>query len=361
MSARSVVVVMPFGGRDQVERRRAILNFKRLEYIVRTKCEVSASGGAGASDRIVYAVEVARTAMDEIPDKALKQIAAADIVIALVAEHNPNVIYEVAFRRTRDRTVLLVVDSADNLPVYLTSVAHQNWRQDKVLARIDTMATDRDSLPRLPDFNVGIPAELKDTIDAFDVELIHGLEAALREIELTFRPPQVDAVQNLRGIVSAETTSFYPCSIVEVAFARRGEFADPQHPGPVTDFDASFSQLYGYADKNAADVDRPLTLGKLLQRLKPFSDTTDWNLFMSEQIALTETVIKNYNFARATIPVRFNGELQHPHRAYRETSFLPCIVAQVIDPPDLDTPHTMYLLVVYIELPGTLKVERSSA
>ena len=40
MSARSVVVVMPFGGKKQPERRRAILNFKRLEYLVRNKCSV---------------------------------------------------------------------------------------------------------------------------------------------------------------------------------------------------------------------------------------------------------------------------------------------------------------------------------
>jgi len=107
---------MPFGGRDTTERRRAILNFKRVEYLVRNKCTVTSVDPTGKQNRVLYAVEVAKTAMDDIPERALTQIEAADIVIALVVEPNPNVIYEIAYRRALDGTVVLVVDNTDISP-----------------------------------------------------------------------------------------------------------------------------------------------------------------------------------------------------------------------------------------------------
>jgi hypothetical protein len=356
MSARSVVVVMPFGGQDHIERRRAILNFKRLEYLVRNTCSVIPAIPASATDRVVYAVEVARTAMDDIPEKALQQIETADILIALVVERNPNVIYEIAYRQARDRSVgVLVVDSADNLPLYLKSLAYQSWKQDEVLALIDKIASDpsRD----LNDFTVGIPDELKKFIDFYDGELQKGLERALQEIEAKIKPEQIKAVQYLRGIVSEETVTYYPCSIVEISFSRRGEFAHPQSAGIIQDFDDGFSRLYGYASKTQADTDRPLTLSKLLGRIEKFSDKSHWDDFMEEQVALTTTVISEYGFARAKVPLRFNEK--HPQGEYRGKAFLPCLIAQVID-GNQDGPHNMYLLVIYIELPDTLRPGRST-
>ena len=209
MIARSVVVVMPFGGGDRTERRRAILNFKRLEYLVCNKCNVTSASPAVETDRVGYAVEVAKTATDEIPENVLKQIETADILIALVAERNPNVIYEVAYRRARDRTVVLVVDSADNLPLYVQSLGRQSWKQDEALERINQIAND--SFRELSDFTAGIPPDLKKAIDIYDGELQKGMEGALQEIEATFQPHLNEAVQHLRGIVSDKTSSFYLC------------------------------------------------------------------------------------------------------------------------------------------------------
>jgi len=346
MSARSVVVVMPFGGTDRTERRRAILNFKRLEYLVRNKCNVIAA--SPATDSVVYAVEVAKAAMDEIPERTLQQIETADILIALVAERNPNVIYEVAYRRARDRTVVLVVDSADNLPLYLKSLAHQNWKQDEVMERINQIAND--SFRELSDFSVGIPDDLKRAIDIYDSELQTGLEEALQEIEAAFEPHPTEAVQHLRGIVSDKTSSFYPCSIVEVAFSGHNQFANPDNPATVREFDDGFSRLYGYADKAGAERDRPLTLKKLLGRIEKFVD--NWNDFTQEQVKLANTVLKKDGFARATVPLHFNKE--HGRKEYQGKSYLPSIIAKVTD-GSLDGPYKTYLLVVYIELPDTLR------
>jgi hypothetical protein len=350
MSARNVVVVMPFGGKDGIERRRAILNFKRLEYLVRNKCKVASLGSAVPGDHVVYGVEVAKTAMDDIPERALRQIETADILIALVTERNPNVIYEIAYRRFHERTVLLVVDTADNLPLYLAKTAYQPWKQENVQERIDKIATD--DLPTLPDFTVGIPNDLKEAIDIYDSELARGLEDALQEIESKFKLPQPSAVYHLRRIVSEEIVTYYPCSIVEVSFSGRNTLENNKQPALVAEIDDGFARLYGYPSKAAAESDRPLTLDKLLARIEPFFEKRDWDDFIKEQIELTQTVIKEGGFARATVPLRINDE--HPWKEYRGVSYLPCIVAKVVD-DNPDGPHKMYLLVVYVEVPITLK------
>lgn len=348
MRERNVVVVMPFGGKERIERRRAILNFKRLEYLV-NMCEIKPAIPADETDRVRYSVEVCKTAMDEIPERALRQIHNADIVIALVAEPNPNVIYEVAYRRTLERKLILVVDSPANLPLYLQSWAHHNWNRDEVLGRIDQIAKEPEDIPDLPEFTAPIPDTLKATIQRHDSELQKGLQKALQDIESELEPYQSEAVQHLRGIISDETATFYPCSIVEFEFSMRGEFINPLSPGIVQEFDEEFARLYGYGQKAVAERDRPLTLEKLSKRIESFSDTEDWAQFIREQGELTQTVIKNYGFARASIPIKIK---HHTVRQFRNTSYLPCVVAQVID-GNLDSRHKMYLLVVYIELPRT--------
>lgn len=345
MSARKVLVVMPFGGEDTVESRRSILNFKRLEYLIRNKCQVKPAAPESPTDSVSYAVEVARTVQDNIPPWALDRIQTADIVIALVAGTNASVIYELAYRRTRGGELILVVDEEKNLPFYERLTGRCSWTQDQVLARIERIAAD--SIPDLSDFSAGIPDDLKTEIDRNDTKLAQDLQNALQAIESRFVPPHITAVQHLRGIVSDDTASFYPSSIVEVSYLRHGEF-DPDSPAIVQEFDDAFSRLFGYVDKAAAKKDRPLTLGKLMTQIEKFSDPENWKIFMEEQQYLTNTVIKEYGFALPEIPLRFNEK----HRSeFRGKSYLPCLIAQVIE-GNKNESHKMFLLVVYIELPG---------
>ena len=95
------MVAMPFG-RPGAERRKAILNFRRLKYIIEKKCQVVPPVPSTTGMRVAYDVEVARTAMDEIPRRALEQIYNADILIALLSERNPTVTYELGYRRARE-------------------------------------------------------------------------------------------------------------------------------------------------------------------------------------------------------------------------------------------------------------------
>lgn len=286
--------------------------------------------------------------MGDIPHIALGQIKAADVVIALVVEPNSNVAYEVTTRKEGNLPVVLVGDWPD-IPLYVQDLARQNWTQSQVLARIETIVADEGRL--LPDFTIGIPDDLKAIIDSHDAELQKGLEAALQEIEPSFRPHPIAAVEHLRGILSDETENFYPCSVVEIHFSGKND-VDPQRPATVTDFDDRFGGLYGYGGIPSARADKPLTLTKLLDRIKGFVDPRDWDEFMKDQQKLTDVIIKTYGYAKATVPLRINQN--HTNQDYAGKSYLPCVVAQVND-GDRDGPHTMYLLVEYIEVPATFK------
>jgi nucleoside 2-deoxyribosyltransferase len=355
MATRKVVVAMPFGGEVERERRKAILNFSRLKYIVENRCQVVPPVPSTTGTRVDYDVEVAKTAMDEIPRKALEQIRSADILIALLSERNQTVAWELGYRRARERTVILMVDSHDDvLPVHEKAVAYQDWIQDDVLKQIDSIA---DSVyPKLPGFEVDIPDALKDVIDAKDDGLVQNLQLALQEIEQDFGFWYPDPVQKLRGILSDEITRLYPFSVVEVSFSKRGEFEDPNVPATVVDFDEDFSRLYGYVDKTAARRDKPHTLDRLLNRIASFSDPDDWEKFLEEQKKLTADVIIKYRRARAYVPIRINSS--HPDAGFRGKDYLPCMAAQVID-DDLDGPHHMYLLIAYIEVQnGTAQLSK---
>lgn len=348
MATRKVVVAMPYGGQVERERRKAILNFSRLKYIMENKCQVVPAAlpgqGTTAGSRVDYVVQVAQTGFDNIPGTSLRMIRDADILVALLSERNQNVAYELGYRRARERTVILMVDSHDDVrPVHEKSVAYQDWIQDDVLKQINSIA-DSD-FPPLPGFKVDIPGALKDAIDAKDGGLIENLRNALQEIEQDFRVWYPDPVEQLRGILSTDITRFYPFSVVEVSFSKKGEFENPEAPAKVVDFDDGFSRLYGYPTTLIAKYDTPHTLDRLLDRIKEFTEPDDWGKFLEEQNWLTEKVIKKLQPARATVPIRINSS--HPDAGFRDKDVLPCMIGHVID-GDTDGPHHMYLLIAYI-------------
>jgi len=350
MIARSVVVSLPFGGNSDEAQRRAILNFKRLEYLIDKKCQVQAIS-MGSSDQVGYAVKVADTATGNIPVDVMGKIRAADIMIALVQIPNPNVTCEVRARRDNDLPVILVGNWPD-VPVYEKDFARLAWDQPVVLAQIDMIVADSQNYP-MDGFDAGIPDALKQSIDRHDDKLKTQLEKALKEVEQSLKPKPTEAVESLRRIVSDKIVNFYPCSIVEFTFSGQGQL-DTTKPPNVSDFDELFSHLYGYASKSQAISDKTgnlLTLDYLLKRLNSFIDKPDWDEFMQDQDRLSK-VIMNSGYAKAKIPLRINQD--HTRDEFQGKCLLPCVVAQVIDGPN-SGPHTMHLLVEYIEVPDTIK------
>jgi hypothetical protein len=351
MQARSVAVVMPWGGDERKERRRAILNFKRVERLITSLCKVKTKSG----EEVAYAVKVARTTLNGISTHVLKEIRSADILVALFTEPNLNVSYEVSHRLAQGKAMegklVLIASSQADLPLYLKDLPYCSWQNKALLDRIRKIAED--TSPELIDFTVGIPDALEESINRDDNELKNSLERTLSDIELRFEPEPTQAVQYLRGIVSPEIANFYPSSIVKFEFSKRYEFKDPQNPGIICDFDNEFSHLYGYVDKAAAESDHPLTLTKLMGRIDKYLEKKLWGEFVDEQNNLTDVVVKEYGFARATIPLQINEK--HPRHEHRKKSYLPCIIAQVRN-GDPEETHSMYLFVVYIELPSTFRV-----
>ena len=192
--------------------------------------------------RVAYDVDVARTIINEIPERALSEIYKADILIALLSERNFTVTYELGYRRGRERTpVMLMVDSEDDVPVYEAAEAYLVWKQDDVVEEIARIANK--DFPALVDFQGDIPPSLKEVIDARDDGLVNNLQLALQEIENEFVVYEPDPVQKLRGILSESIDRFYPFSVVEVTFSKQGEFADPNAPARVVDFDEDFCRL----------------------------------------------------------------------------------------------------------------------
>lgn len=347
MVARSVIVSLPFGGQDGIAQRRAILYFKRLEYLVEKKCKVKAIS-PGDLNQIGYAVKVADTATGDIPNDIMGKIRAADIMIALVQIPNANVTCEVRARRDNDLPVILV-GSWPDVPVYEKDFARLEWDQPVVLPQIEMIAADSQRYP-LDGFDSGIPDDLKHTIDANDGKLKAQLEKALKEVE---PPKPTEAVESLRRIVSDKIVSFYPCSIVEFTFSGPAKL-DPTKPSNVCDFDELFSHLYGYAGRSQANSDKTgksFTLQYLLGRLENYIDKPDWDEFMQDQDRVSQVII-HAGYAKAKVPLRIKNN--HPRDDFKGKCLLPCVVAQVTNGSN-DGPHTMYLLVEYIEIPDTLK------
>src|SRR5262249_60578307 len=119
--------------------------------------------------------------VESIPEKVLRKIRKADILIALIAGNNANVIFEAAYRLAIERNLVLVVDSPQDLPLYLRSFGRLEWKQEEVIKRIDSIAAD--TLPVLSDFAVEIPQVLKADIDLNDTALQTQMRNALWEIE----------------------------------------------------------------------------------------------------------------------------------------------------------------------------------
>ena len=195
--------------------------------------------------------------------------------------------YELGYRRARERTVILMVDSKDDLPVYETAVAYQDWRQDDVLK--GNRLHCRQGFPPLNDFKVDIPGALKDVIDARDDGLIRTCSWLSRRSKTNLaRGTRLILCRSSVACYLMRSPDFIRFRLSKSAFSKQGEFEDPKAPAKVVDFDEDFSRLYGYVGKSAAIKDRPHTLDRLLNRMSEFSDADDWDKFLQEQKKLTD-------------------------------------------------------------------------
>jgi hypothetical protein len=258
-----------------------------------------------------------------------RAVGACDVLLALIGRTWTTITNERGHRR---------IDDPDDWVALEIRVALQ--RNIKVVP----VLVDGAAMPRQDE----LPIALKDLslrqAVRIDYETFRSDAEALENDFVVLEP---DSVQKLRGMLSDSITRFYPFSVVEVSFSRRGEFEDP--PTEVVDFDDDFSRFFGYANKAAALKDAPLTLDRLLDRIRRYLEPDDWEKFSEEQNKLTESMVKHYEPARATVPIKFNSS--HPFGQFKCKSFLPCMIASATDADgNLDGSYRMYLLIAYINM-----------
>lgn len=353
LEQRDVLVIMPFGGEKNVENRRAVLNFKRLEHLIKM-CEVK---NVDSQVEISYTVRACKVCNgNDFNDTILERIRNADIVIAIFNTLSATVVYEAAVRHLMRDGLILVVDSAqpEVLPYYLRSTGYCPWAHESakaVIDRIDQIANDL-AVPELDDFDADIPKDLATVIREDDEQLRKSLETALKQIDentVQPRPPFVRAVAGgmLGGIIADRMTALYsPISVVAVAFKNSGT-VDNKRPPIVCEFNDAFARLYGYPDYKAAEQQKPLTADKLLVRLHENKLVENSEEFEADQARLTAIIIYDKGTGWAKVPMDLSRN--HPSREFQNRKLIPCVVArQTVG--NVNGRHTMYLLVNYIDV-----------
>jgi hypothetical protein len=355
---KDVAVMMSFGGGQTVERRRAILDFARIKYLVEEKISVPAKG---TDHRLKYKVDVYNLQVGQIPEAVVRGIATADILIGLLTEKNVNVIYELAVRNLLKDELLLMVkgDPEELVPIYLKDMAYIEYSggdTGKVAERIERIAHDPG---RELYWGREIPDDLKKAINNDDATLQENVQKALTSIEIGApkRPPYIlDLVTDLDpGKIFTNWVTYYRCAVVRVKWKRKSgglvylpEDMDGEpvftHAGP------RFWELFHFPQQEKMpdpDGHEALTLGKLMNRIKTLGiiDPKDYEELIEDQMRLTREILYEDGFGRADVPLRFNSI----HRALPNRTYLPTLLAKRTL-GDRRRQHATYLLVVYFSL-----------
>lgn len=356
MSIRKVAVMMPFGGTDDLFKRRCTLEFTRIRYIIENKVKVPVNDEPGGRFR-QYEVKVFEAMVGEIPETAIKMINNADILIGLITEKNVNVIYELAARSLMKDVPILIVkgDPKELLPIYLQNQAYilyDDQRSKGVVDIIDEIA--RSSFIDL-DFYKEPEEALRREIDKYD-HLIGALERALIQMEAPRSPLFQELLADVARNINPEGmydiwNSYYPSSLVRITWRKRTKGqrgydpADAEGPPVVCAYNNEFLRLYNIA----ADQDGQFTAEILFSQLKDggFINDEDMQKFMTDQQRLTDQIVMKNGFAEAEVPLRINQ--YHPLTEHRGKAYLPCLTMKRII-GDSQKPHNMYLLIDYINV-----------
>jgi hypothetical protein len=254
--------------------------------------------------------------------EVVRTLGTADVVVADITNHNPNVLYELG-------------------------LAHALRRETIVIKRV----ADRDEL--------GLPADLsqykvigyQDTIEGAD-QLRTALEAALGtvrpgsstylEADFEFVESQIGTAERIEETLTRVfTNASHPLTAILLAPE------DGKHVGRVRAASSDANRFYGYAP-----ADRTLIgsdLGVLLGRLKNWMDADDFKAFEDEQTKISQAAASGVP-SFATVPIRLNQS--HPRSELRGRAFLPMVLG--ITDPIGERPVT-YTIILYLDVGGFLE------
>jgi hypothetical protein len=261
-------------------------------------------------------------------------------------------------------TLILLVDGNPKeksfLPIYLENMAYIRYDErtrPEMRSYLESAARER--FPELT-FNGQVPDGLKGAVNE-DNELRQALEEAFTKIESNPNTPpggvtflkDLDPGRNL-----ASWYTFYPYNVVRISWRKIGE-DNRYHPkdlmGQPLVYAANdrFFEMFNIAtDAETFNPEEEKLTGEILAarlRADGAVDPQDFSAWTDDQQKLGNQIVFRNGFSRARIALRFNE--QHPNPEFQNRAYFPSLVGKRIV-GDKRRPHTVYLLVVFIELPS---------
>lgn len=362
----SVTVITPFGGGSHAASQRHIINYHRVKHLIEQTLRIERLNCHGDDCDIRYKVGICLARSGNISREALTKLAKSNIVIAMLSDHNVNVIYELGIRNMhRPETLLLLnrqlpQDGSEPIPVYLKESAFNLFSDphDDVVAAVSACESKLDWKTET------LEPALARTIERCDVELKHTLERSLQE--LVDNPPrwlqsmnEIARDRHPDGFLHGWST-YLPTSVVRIDWKRRSDDLsyrgeDMDHPPMVADANYLFRRIFHIENLDMGpDVASDITFERLMLRIQPFVAEHDYADFLAEQAQLMKWIVLGNGHAVAEVPLRFKADglddedRLHPNKDIRGKIYLPCLTAKTTV-GDTDHPHSTYLIISFVE------------
>lgn len=365
---KDVVIMMPFGGGTTEARRRAVLQFLRLKYLIESKVEVSNEAGA----RVTYHVSQLYRVGPDVSFEVMSRLQEADIVIGLFTSISPNVTYEMAVRSLLRDELLLIVDDPKYLPLYLKGYAYarlyvtesQAKKESKKREAFDKEQEIRRQIELLaqapePELHLAnktkIPPVFEACIATYDLRLMRDLNIAFEELEQGRVRRQEFAQHLMHQLEPAELSEswvqYYPSSIVQINWLGKTGLNDTYRVEDlagmpyISSCNQEFMNLYeiGALPKDPRQITREYLLDRLKGRVAPH----DLEQYDADQTRLVTKIIFENKIARASVPIRFRSDL--PADGYRGRDIRPLLIGRTVV-GNVKRFHKMYLHVIYDDI-----------
>jgi hypothetical protein len=389
LSQKQVRIIMSFGSKDPMKKREAALTFTVIKRMTKQYAE---------AEKLPLDVRRCVRYTGEITEPLFEEMAKADIVIAILDEINPTVIFELAFRHTLRGQFILIVKDRHAIPFYLRTWAYVELGQDLLQALNDEVENEN-MFPTVSFEQCPLSPRLEQLLrkgEGCEVDLRRALAEELRS-EPAPTPYFEDVVlpllhQRIVSIGKEEEdfglgpwarSSFYPLSIIRVNFKKMSHIEDCRYD-PTEDIDGDpivydanrgFLKIFNLKlmedEKIFPQLRRmnPLTFSSILELLSGERGHRrlahkDWDsiAFGNDQKRLRKWVIF-YDAQAATSvfcerpkdqdlyahePIHLADD--HPVEEMRGASFLPCLIAKRRSGLFPNGPHSAYLRIAFIDV-----------
>jgi hypothetical protein len=120
MAKPTCFVIMPFGTRSDADRNHYTVVYER---IIRPPIDAAGFECERGDEIPEYG---------PIPDQITQKLATADLVVADLSGRNPNVFYELGYRRALKKAMISISDNLENLPFDVATYRTILYRADSV-------------------------------------------------------------------------------------------------------------------------------------------------------------------------------------------------------------------------------------